>query len=130
MTNTTAPAGAAVDLTLRRIVTDLHGDTLYTWAVTVYLLTATISGPIYGKLSDLFGRRRLRRDLRATEIDHAVVTSDAPLVEKLAWLGVVAAGDRARAALDRERAAHDRVDAARERVVLEGALRGRRPFTR
>jgi EmrB/QacA subfamily drug resistance transporter len=39
------------------IVTDLHGDTLYTWSVTVYLLTATISGPIYGKLSDLFGRR-------------------------------------------------------------------------
>ena len=39
------------------IVTDLHGDKLYTWSVTVYLLTATISGPIYGKLSDLFGRR-------------------------------------------------------------------------
>ena len=39
------------------IVTDLHGDQLYTWSVTVYLLTATISGPIYGKLSDLFGRR-------------------------------------------------------------------------
>jgi len=39
------------------IVTDLHGNELYTWAVTVYLLTATISGPIYGKLSDLFGRR-------------------------------------------------------------------------
>jgi EmrB/QacA subfamily drug resistance transporter len=39
------------------IITDLHGDQLYTWSVTVYLLTATISGPIYGKLSDLFGRR-------------------------------------------------------------------------
>jgi MFS family permease len=39
------------------IITDLHGDALYTWSVTVYLLTATISGPIYGKLSDLFGRR-------------------------------------------------------------------------
>ena len=39
------------------IVTDLHGNNLYTWVVTVYLLTATISGPIYGKLSDLFGRR-------------------------------------------------------------------------
>jgi EmrB/QacA subfamily drug resistance transporter len=39
------------------IVTDLHGDNLYTWVVTVYLLTSTISGPIYGKLSDLFGRR-------------------------------------------------------------------------
>ncbi len=39
------------------IVTDLNGNELYTWVVTVYLLTATISGPIYGKLSDLFGRR-------------------------------------------------------------------------
>jgi EmrB/QacA subfamily drug resistance transporter len=46
-----------VGTALPRIVTDLHGDTLYTWAVTIYLLTATISGPIYGKLSDLFGRR-------------------------------------------------------------------------
>jgi EmrB/QacA subfamily drug resistance transporter len=39
------------------IVTDLSGNELYTWVVTIYLLTATISGPIYGKLSDLFGRR-------------------------------------------------------------------------
>src|SRR5207248_2102470 len=30
---------------------------IYTWAFTAYILTATISGPIYGKLSDLFGRR-------------------------------------------------------------------------
>ncbi len=46
-----------VGTSLPRIVTDLHGDNLYTWVVTVYLLTATISGPVYGKLSDLFGRR-------------------------------------------------------------------------
>jgi len=39
------------------IVTDLGGNDLYVWAVTVYLLTSTISGPIWGKLSDLFGRR-------------------------------------------------------------------------
>ena len=39
------------------IVTDLEGNEWYTWAVTIYLLTSTISGPIYGKLSDLFGRR-------------------------------------------------------------------------
>ncbi|OGO52841.1 MAG: hypothetical protein A2V84_14575 [Chloroflexi bacterium RBG_16_70_13] len=39
------------------IITDLHGEELYTWSVTIYLLTATISGPIYGKLSDLWGRR-------------------------------------------------------------------------
>ena len=46
-----------VGTALPKIVTDLRGNELYTWAVTVYLLTATISGPIYGKLSDLFGRR-------------------------------------------------------------------------
>ena len=46
-----------VGTALPRIVTDLKGDSLYTWVVTVYLLTATISGPVYGKLSDLFGRR-------------------------------------------------------------------------
>ena len=53
---------AALDQTivgtaLPRIVTDLRGNEIYTWAFTAYLLTATISGPIYGKLSDLFGRR-------------------------------------------------------------------------
>src|SRR5499426_1881581 len=53
---------AALDQTvvgtaLPRIITDLGGNDLYTWAFTAYLLTATISGPLYGKVSDLFGRR-------------------------------------------------------------------------
>jgi EmrB/QacA subfamily drug resistance transporter len=39
------------------IVTDLQGNDVYTWAFTTYLLAATVSGPIYGKLSDIFGRR-------------------------------------------------------------------------
>jgi EmrB/QacA subfamily drug resistance transporter len=47
-----------VGVALPRIVSSLHGSNeLYTWSVTIYLLTATVSGPIYGKLSDLFGRR-------------------------------------------------------------------------
>jgi EmrB/QacA subfamily drug resistance transporter len=46
-----------VGTALPTIVTPLHGNDYYTWVVTIYLLTATISGPIYGKLSDLFGRR-------------------------------------------------------------------------
>ncbi len=55
---------AALDQTivgtaLPRIVTDLHGNDVYVWAFTSYLLTATISGPLYGKLSDIFGRRPL-----------------------------------------------------------------------
>ena len=39
------------------IVSDLNGNDVYVWAFTAYLLTATISGPIYGKLSDIYGRR-------------------------------------------------------------------------
>src|SRR5512146_2479190 len=46
-----------VGTALPRIITDLGGNGLYTWAFTAYLLTATISGPLSGKLSDLFGRR-------------------------------------------------------------------------
>lgn len=46
-----------VGTALPRIITDLGGNGLYTWAFTAYLLTSTISGPLYGKLSDLFGRR-------------------------------------------------------------------------
>ena len=46
-----------VSTALPSIVSQLHGNDLYTWVVTIYLLTATVTGPIYGKLSDLFGRR-------------------------------------------------------------------------
>jgi EmrB/QacA subfamily drug resistance transporter len=46
-----------VGTALPRIVTDLSGNELYVWVVTIYLLTATVTGPIYGKLSDQFGRR-------------------------------------------------------------------------
>lgn len=42
---------------LPRIVTDLKGADLYTWVVTAYLLTSTVTIPVYGKLSDLYGRR-------------------------------------------------------------------------
>ncbi len=53
---------AALDQTivgtaLPRIVTDLQGNDVYTWAFTSYLLTATVCGPMYGKLSDIYGRR-------------------------------------------------------------------------
>jgi EmrB/QacA subfamily drug resistance transporter len=42
---------------LPKIVSDLHGSDVYTWAVTIYLLTSTVTVPIYGKLSDLYGRK-------------------------------------------------------------------------
>lgn len=46
-----------VGTALPRVVTDLGGNDYYTWVVTIYLLTSTITVPFYGKLSDLLGRK-------------------------------------------------------------------------
>ncbi len=42
---------------LPRISTELNGSSLYVWVVTSYLVTSTAAIPIYGKLSDYFGRK-------------------------------------------------------------------------
>ncbi|MDQ1585071.1 MAG: hypothetical protein QOJ90_1224 [Actinomycetota bacterium] len=54
---------AALDQTIvatsiRTIADDLKGLSIQAWATTAYLITATISTPLYGKLSDLYGRRQ------------------------------------------------------------------------
>ena len=46
-----------VGTALPTIVTDLGGNSLYVWVVTAYLVTSTVTIPIYGKLSDIFGRK-------------------------------------------------------------------------
>ena len=53
---------AALDQTivataLPTIVNDLHGLNHISWVVTAYLLTSTVSTPLYGKLSDQLGRK-------------------------------------------------------------------------
>ena len=46
-----------VSTALKQIVEDLDGLDHYTWVVTAYLLTSTATTPLYGKISDLYGRR-------------------------------------------------------------------------
>ena len=48
-----------VSTALPTIVGDLGGLDHYSWVVTAYLLASTISQPIYGKLGDLYGRKRI-----------------------------------------------------------------------
>jgi len=48
-----------VGTAIRTIGDDLHGLDQQAWVTTAYLIVSTISVPIYGKLSDLFGRRPL-----------------------------------------------------------------------
>jgi EmrB/QacA subfamily drug resistance transporter len=42
---------------MRTIADDLQGFSLQAWATTAFLITSTISTPLYGKLSDLYGRK-------------------------------------------------------------------------
>ncbi|ROQ41618.1 EmrB/QacA subfamily drug resistance transporter [Frondihabitans sp. PhB188] len=48
-----------VGTAIRTIGDDLHGLNQQAWVTTAYLIVSTISTPIYGKLSDIFGRRPL-----------------------------------------------------------------------
>src|SRR5437764_1057146 len=46
-----------VGTSIVKIANDLHGFDLQAWATTAYLVTSTIVTPIYGKLSDVYGRK-------------------------------------------------------------------------
>jgi len=48
-----------VSTALPRIVGDLGGVTHLSWVVTAYVLASTVTTPLYGKLGDLYGRKRL-----------------------------------------------------------------------
>ncbi|GAA1876633.1 MDR family MFS transporter [Lapillicoccus jejuensis] len=54
---------AALDQTIvatsiRTIADDLHGLSAQAWVTTAYLITSTIVTPLYGKLSDMYGRKQ------------------------------------------------------------------------
>ena len=49
--------GTIINTALVTITTDLGGLDKYTWVGTAYLLTSTAATPLYGKLSDIYGRR-------------------------------------------------------------------------
>ena len=48
-----------VSTAMPRIVAELRGLELYAWVTTVYLLSSTVMVPIWGKLGDLYGRKRI-----------------------------------------------------------------------
>ncbi len=48
-----------VGTAIRTIADDLNGLSIQAWVTTAYLITSTITTPIYGKLGDLYGRKKL-----------------------------------------------------------------------
>lgn len=49
----------AVSTALPTIIRDLHGLALFGWVAGIYMLSITIFMPIFGKLADLYGRKRI-----------------------------------------------------------------------
>ncbi|HEV8266727.1 MAG TPA: MFS transporter [Thermoanaerobaculia bacterium] len=48
-----------VSTAMPTIIGDLNGLTLYSWVFSVYLLASTVTMPLYGRLADIHGRRRI-----------------------------------------------------------------------
>lgn len=54
-----AVEGTVVITAVPTIVKNLNGFHLISWVFSTYLLTSTITTPIYGKLADLYGRKNI-----------------------------------------------------------------------
>lgn len=52
-----AMEATAVSTAMPTVIGDLGGVELYAWVFTAYMLTSTVTVPIYGKLADLYGRK-------------------------------------------------------------------------
>jgi EmrB/QacA subfamily drug resistance transporter len=54
-----AMESTVVSTAMPRVVASLGGLTIYSWVFSGFLLTSTVTMPLWGRLSDLFGRRRV-----------------------------------------------------------------------
>ncbi|MCK8606679.1 MDR family MFS transporter [Apilactobacillus ozensis] len=55
----TAVEGTIVSTAMPTIVSNLHGVSIMNWVFSVFLLTNAVSTPIYGKIADQFGRKKI-----------------------------------------------------------------------
>ncbi len=55
----TAMEQLVVSPAMPTIIAQLKGFEIYPWVISAFLLAATVSTPIYGKLADMFGRKRV-----------------------------------------------------------------------
>jgi hypothetical protein len=136
-----------VSTALPTIVGDLGGLNGVSWVVTSYLLASTAVLPVYGKLGDLYGRKRvLQIALVLFLVGSALCGVAQSLTELIAFPGAAGAwrarSDRWRTGIDRGRAGqsrgHDSARAAhgawrvpglerRKRLCVQAGGESRRP---
>ncbi len=82
-----------VSTAIRTIGDDLHGLTLQAWVTTAYMIAATISTPLYGKLSDMYGRKPLYViALSLFVLGSTLCTTATSMYELAAFRGLQGAG--------------------------------------
>ena len=54
-----AMESTVVSTAMPRVVASLGGLAIYSWVFSGFLLTSTVTMPLWGRLSDLLGRRRV-----------------------------------------------------------------------
>jgi EmrB/QacA subfamily drug resistance transporter len=75
--------GTVVATAMPTIVAQLGGLSIYSWVFSVYLLTSTTTVPIYGKLSDLYGRKRVFAVAMAMFLAASLLCGQARTMEQL-----------------------------------------------
>src|SRR3954454_5366396 len=75
-----------VGTALPRVAQDLDGKSLYLWVVTAYLIPATVTLPLYARLSDRYGRRLLLLIGMALFLAGSALSASAQsMAELIAW---------------------------------------------
>ena len=72
-----------VSTAMPTIIGELHGLPLYSWVFSIYLLTSTVTMPIYGRLADVYGRRRILMTATAIFLTGAVTCALARSMPQL-----------------------------------------------
>ena len=72
-----------VSTAMPTIIGDLGGLPLYAWVFAVYLLTSTVAMPVYGRLADIHGRRRLILTAIGVFLSGAIVCASARSMPQL-----------------------------------------------
>ena len=75
--------GTVVATAMPTIVGQLGGLSIYSWVFSIYMLASTTSVPIYGKLSDLYGRKRIYIIWMLLFIAGSVLCGQARTMEQL-----------------------------------------------
>ncbi|MGL4649042.1 MAG: MDR family MFS transporter, partial [Caldilineaceae bacterium] len=71
------------------IASELQGFGMYSWVFTAYLLTSTTLVPVFGKLSDLYGRRRIFAIAMAFFLLGSFLCGAAQSMQQLVWARAV-----------------------------------------